>query len=96
MQLNQLNLEILNKIPGTDSRLRKDIRLLEIQDLKNSESESNRLYEKNKKMKMILLKENQFISRWFKLTEDTKKKTKYYKYNSNYWDSKKSTIIDIF
>jgi hypothetical protein len=76
LRLNQLTLDMLEKIAPTDSRLRTDLRAFEYQDIELASKEKTRLEEKQRnRRKELQLKGDSHKPAWFDFTLEGDKMT---------------------
>ncbi|XP_076325986.1 oxysterol-binding protein-related protein 1-like [Tachypleus tridentatus] len=98
MALNELNDDMKHQLPLTDSRLRPDIRKLELGDIDGAAYEKNRIEEKQREARKQRKKQKQstWEPRWFKQEENPYTGTNYWIYTGGYWEREFSHCPDIF
>ena len=99
MSLNQLeyNMKVPTTLCPTDCRLRPDIRKLENGDLDGAATEKQRLEEKQREVRKNRKKEDVFVPKWFKFSQNQHTKQDEWLYCGSYWDRKYDYCdLDIF
>nr|XP_055074784.1 oxysterol-binding protein-related protein 1 isoform X2 [Misgurnus anguillicaudatus] len=104
MQLNELDKEIEDVIPKTDSRLRPDIRAMENGDIDLASEEKKRLEEKQRAARKSRSKSDEEWKsrnvasgpRWFHQGPNPHNGSQDWLFSNNYWDREYSQLPDIY
>ncbi|XP_076361791.1 oxysterol-binding protein-related protein 2-like [Tachypleus tridentatus] len=95
--LNELDNDMKQLLPPTDSRLRPDIQKLELGDIDGAAYEKNRLEEKQRDARKQRKKHKiMWEPRWFKLEHNPYTKADDWIYTGGYWEREFSRCPDIF
>ncbi|GFY76474.1 oxysterol-binding protein-related protein 1 [Trichonephila inaurata madagascariensis] len=95
--LNELQDDIKDRLPCTDSRLRPDIRKLEEGDIDGAAFEKNRLEEKQREVRKNRKRDKTtWIPLWFESKPHPYAKEEFWSYKGTYWDRDFSNCPDIF
>uniref|UniRef100_A0A8C5E356 Oxysterol-binding protein n=1 Tax=Gouania willdenowi TaxID=441366 RepID=A0A8C5E356_GOUWI len=97
MQLNELEENMEQFIPNTDSRFRPDIRAMENGDIDQASAEKIRLEEKQRAARKSHSKSTKdWRTRWFQQGINPYNKAQDWLYMKNYWDRNYSQLPDIY
>jgi 5-oxoprolinase (ATP-hydrolysing) len=89
-QLNEITPVEAGRLCGTDSRLRKDIRMLEEGNMEGAEEEKQRLEEAQRVARRIREERGEnYNPKWFAQDVDPATNITYWKYKGGYWESRK-------
>jgi hypothetical protein len=91
IELNELNPELIEFLPSTDSRFRPDQRLFEEGKWDEAEKEKNRLEEAQRARRKQMESQNQvWEPRWFVRAFDDRSKMDFWKFNEKYWTEREA------
>uniref|UniRef100_A0A3Q2EJJ1 Oxysterol-binding protein n=1 Tax=Cyprinodon variegatus TaxID=28743 RepID=A0A3Q2EJJ1_CYPVA len=97
MQLNELDKNMEEVLPPTDSRLRPDIRAMENGDIDLASTEKKRLEEKQRTAHKNRSKSTEeWKIRWFKQGPNPHNKAQDWLYTKGYWDRNYAQLPDIY